>query len=134
MDTGQTGLTLAFSLAALRRLADPGGAVADARTWSTQVGVVTDRPPHALTTFTRRHGIENEFAPTRDSVPATLDHLAGHFETERLLLVDAPGEDRAPEGWQRLPVTEAADAAGWELSDPPAGTDTRLETSSDDWP
>lgn len=134
MDSGQTGLTLAFSLAALRRLADPASAVADARTWSTHVGVVTDRPPHALTTFTRQHDIQNEFAPDRESVATTLEHLAEHFETERLLLVDAPGRDRAPAGWEQLPVAEAAEAAGWEQSPPPSSPDTRVETSSDDWP
>lgn len=134
MDSDRAGLTLAFSLAALRRLADPAAAVADARTWSTHVGVVTDRPPHVLTTFTRRHGIENEFAPTREPVSATLDHLGEHFETERLLLVDAPGRDCAPEGWEGLPVTEAAEAAGWEYSGPPDDSDTRVETSGDDWP
>ena len=133
--TSPVSLTLAFELAALRRLADPGGAVADARDWSEHVGVVTDRPPHVLTKFTRDHGIRNDFQPASEPAAETLPHLLEHFETERFVLV-ADAADSAPDGWEHRPVEAAADRAGWDLA-PESGTEDDAEASTrqrDDWP
>lgn len=124
------GLTLAFSLSALRRAADPAAVVADARTWSANVVVVTDRPPHALSTFQREHGIQQDFAPEPAPAAESLDHVREHFATERYVFVGT--EDCAPAGWEFLDVTDAADDAGWELRSPPS-RETRVDTSTDDW-
>lgn len=131
-------LTLAFSLAALRRVADPAAAVADARSWSAAVGVVTDRPPHVLTKFTRDHGIQQAFEPDPAPAAETLAHVRHHHETDRHLFVGAGAADRATAAetdWEFLDVTAAADAAGWTLAERGAGdAHTRVETSTDDWP
>lgn len=131
-------LTLAFDLAALQRLADPGAVVADATRWSEHVGVVTDRPPHVLTKFTRDHGIQQDLSP--DPVPAvdTLEHMREHFDTGRYVHVgtSAEHEQRAETvGWEFLHVDEAASEAGWEPSTTTDSTESsRIDTSTDDWP
>lgn len=131
-------LTLAFELAALRRLADPENAVADARNWSEHVGVVTDDPAYVLTKYTRDHHVRNDFEPASEPADETLSHLLEHFETDRSVLVAAEA-DTAPDGWEYQPVEEAADRAGWELSpeEEMASVETETETGSrqrDDWP
>ncbi|QLD84362.1 hypothetical protein HWV23_01105 [Natronomonas halophila] len=133
-------LTLAFELAAARRLADPEGAVADARTWSDNVGFVTDRPPHVLTKFTRDNHIRNDFQPAVEPAAETLAHLLDHFETDRFVLV-ATEADTAPEGWEYQHIEAAAERADWELREASAGTneneeneDTHATRERDDWP
>lgn len=127
-------LTLAFELAALRRLDDPGSVVDDARAWSENVGVVTDRPPYVLTKFTRDHYIRNDFEPASEPAAETLEHLLEHFETERFVFV-ASDATRAPEGWEYRPVAEAAERAGWTLT-PEGGSDDAEQSGRrrDDWP
>lgn len=132
-------LTLAFELAALRRLSDPEAAVASAREWSANVGVVTDRPPHVLTKFTRDNYIRNDFEPATEPAAETLQHLLAHFDTDRFVFVAATA-DGAPDGWEYQSLREAASEAGWEITpDPDAESEaSRRERSSgrarDDWP
>jgi hypothetical protein len=134
-------LTLAFELAAARRLADPESAVADARTWSDNVGFVTDRPPHVLTKFTRDNYIRNDFQPAAEPAAETLAHLQEHFETDRFVLV-ATETDTAPEGWEYQPIEAAAERAGWKLREASKetnenedeDTDTHVTRERDDWP
>lgn len=134
--TTNVSLTLAFELAAARRLADPESAVSEARTWSENVGLVTDRPPHVLTKFTRDNYIRNDFEPATEPAAETLEHLQKHFETERFVFV-ADDARTAPEGWEHQPIDEAAEEAGWELVegttlDDEAGTPASRER--EDWP
>lgn len=131
-------LTLAFELAALRRLADPEDAVADARSWSEHVGVVADDPPYVLTKFTRDHHVHNDFEPTTEPAAETLSHLFAHFETDRFVFV-ADAADSAPDGWEHQPVEDAVAEAGWELGtddigDEPPGKSGGTGRRRDDWP
>lgn len=129
-------LTLAFELAAARRLADPEGAVAEARAWSDNVGIVTDRPPHVLTKFTRDNYIRNDFEPATEPAEVTLDHLVEHFETDRFVFVAADAET-APGGWEHQSIEAAAAEAGWELlaePDTDDGADAPASRERDDWP
>lgn len=131
------GLILAFSLSALRRVADPEAVFADAASWSTSVGIVTDRPPHVLTKFTRDHYIQQDFTPEPALAADTLEHVQAHHDTDRHLVVGATDADRAAAaaaGWEYLDVTEAAEGADWVLADADGPADTRVETSNDDWP
>lgn len=130
-----TGLTLAFDLAALRRVTDPAGTVADARRWSEHVGVVTDRPPYVLTKFTREHAIENDFPPEPAPAAETLEHMRTHHDTERYVFVVPDDAPPTAEGWERLPLSEAAERADWELGDPPASeSDAPAVEDDSDWP
>jgi hypothetical protein len=127
-------LTLAFELSALRRLADPEAAVLEAREWSEHVGVVTDRPPHVLTKFTRDNHIRNDFEPAVEPAAETLEHLLAHFDTDRFVFVAESATD-APEGWELQSTADAADRAGWELADETPSTTPQTETRErDDWP
>lgn len=133
-----TGLTLAFDLAALKRLSEPAVAFEDARRWSENLGVVTDQPPYVLTKFTREHGLHNDFPPEPAPAIETLEHMRTHHDTERYVFV-VP-DDAAPtaEGWECLPVSEAAERAGWEVSqedqDEPANPETEVGNEDSDWP
>ncbi|WP_255149833.1 DUF7124 domain-containing protein [Halorarius halobius] len=131
-------LTLAFDLAALRRLSDPARVVADAKQWSEHVGVVTDRPPHVLTKFTREHAIDHALAPEPAPAVESLEHAREHFETGRYVHVGTreEHEGRAERvGWEYLEIAEAAELAGWGLETPDEADDAnRMETSTDDWP
>lgn len=130
-------LTLAFDLAALRRLSAPDAVMADAARWSEHVGVVTDRPPHVLTKFTRKHGIQQDFSPDPADAAETLTHLREHFDAGRYVHVGCSieHEQRADaSGWEYLDVEEAATEAGWELGRAQRTESTRLDTSTDDWP
>jgi hypothetical protein len=138
-----TGLTLAFELAALKQLADPETAMATARGWSEHVGVVTDRPPYVLTKFTRDHGLRNDFPAEPAPAVETLAHMREHHDTERYVLVTGDGDDDTESAteWERLPLSEAAERAEWELAsrnEQAAGADDGEEPATDsvdsDWP
>lgn len=129
-------LTLAFELAAARRLADPETAVSEARTWSENVGIVSDRPPHVLTKFTRDNYIRNDFVPGTDPVDESLEHLREHFETDRFVFVTDDTDD-APDGWEHQSIDAAAEQAGWDLVEEPDGNDDTSAPATrerDDWP
>lgn len=112
-------LTLALSLAALRRLADPAAAVADARRWSAAVCLVTDEPVYALTKFVRDHDIEQDYYPAPEPAAESLAEIRGHFRTDRYVFVgtDAEVASVPDERWERKTVAAAAGDAGWELAD-----------------
>lgn len=131
-------LTVAFELATLRRLADPAGAVAATRTWSGHVGVVSDRPPYVLTKFTRDHHIRNDVEPASEPATDTLSHFLKHFDTDRFVHV-CTETDATPDGWEKLPVEDAAANADWVLTEEPTGDipesrDERSTRRRDDWP
>jgi hypothetical protein len=129
-------LTLGFELAAARRLADPEGAVSDARTWSENVGLVTDRPPYVLSKFTRDNYIRNDFEPATEPAAETLVHLRQHFDTDRFVFV-ADDARTAPDGWEFQHIETAADKAGWELVEAPDqddGAGAPASRERDDWP
>lgn len=130
-----TGLTLAFELVALKGLADPSAAFADARGWSEHVGIVTDQPPYVLTKFARDHGLRNDFPAEPAPAAETLDHMRTHHDTERYVLVVPDDAEIAAEGWEILPLPEAADRADWELAPERADEQVRPEPDDDsDWP
>lgn len=129
-------LTLAFELAAARRLADPEAAVSEARAWSENVGIVSERPPHVVTKFTRDNYIRNDFVPGTDPVDESLDHLCEHFETDRFVFVTSEADD-APDGWEHQSIETAAEEAGWELVEESTGNtdaDAPATRERDDWP
>ena len=133
---GSTDMTLAFELAALRRLADPGGVFDGARRWSEYVGVVSAEPTYVVTNFTRTHRIRQDFFSGPQGKAESLENVRGQFDTERHVLVstletDADLADRV--GWEHVPLEQAAEAAGWEFGDSDGDGDTGDE-DRDDWP
>jgi hypothetical protein len=129
-------MTLAFELEALRSLADPTAVVDDARRWTEYVGVVSEQPTYVVTNFTRKHRIRQDFFSGPRGVAESLENVRGQFDTDRHVLVGTTDDDRAAAeaaGWEYLPVSEAAGAAGWELGEADDGDDAGDERR-EDWP
>ncbi len=137
MQGGTSGsMTLAFELEALRSLADPTAVVDDARRWTEYVGVVSEQPTYVVTNFTRKHRIRQDFFSGPRGVAESLENVSGQFDTDRHVLVGTTDDDRAAAeaaGWEYLPVTEAAEAADWELGGADDGGDAGGERR-EDWP
>lgn len=109
-------MTLAFTLEALRSLAEPAAAVEDARSWSEHVGAVS-RSPNGALTFTRDRRIRLDFFSGTRPPSEALYGAGATYPTERHVLVGVPEEgDLAAEvGWEFQSVTDAAERAGWAL-------------------
>jgi len=137
MDGGSsTDMTLAFELAALQRLADPGGVFDGARRWSEYVGVVSAEPTYVVTNFTRTHRIRQDFFSGPQGKGESLENVRGQFDTDRHVLVSSLAEDEelaADVGWEFVPLERAAEAADWELGDPDAD-DSDADDGREDWP
>jgi hypothetical protein len=133
--TGDDGdVTLAFELSALQQLAEPGTAFADARQWTTYVGVVSDLPTYVITNFTRKRRIREDFFSGPEDKAAFLESATERFVADRYVFVGTSEEDeRVAEsaGWEYVPIEEAAASADWELGDP-----RRLDgdPEREDWP
>jgi hypothetical protein len=148
--------TVVFELAALRRLADPGAALSDAREWTAAIGVVSTEPAHVETKFARDHGLDPDFrsGPGGVNVP-TLEDARANTPGGRHVYVGATAAGReaaAEAGWEYRSIEEAADRAGWDLAadeeaggegdgddgpgDPPAETRRPQGWTADreDWP
>ena len=139
--------TAVFELAALRRLAEPGAALAAAREWTAAVGLVSTEPAHVETKFARDHGLDPDFrsGPGGVNVP-TLEDAAANTPDGRHVYVGATaaGRGTAEEaGWEYRSIEEAAERAGWDLADDgEAEGESRSETGRpqawtaerEDWP
>ncbi|QLG26251.1 hypothetical protein HUG10_01265 [Halorarum halophilum] len=134
---GSTDMTLAFELAALKRLADPNAVFNDARGWTEYVGVVSEKPTYVVTNFTRKHRVRQDFFSGPRGVRESLENVKGQFETDRHVFVGTTDEDEAvaeAAGWEFLPLEAAAEAAGWTLGDEDEAADPFDDEGRDDWP
>lgn len=115
-----TDMTLVFTLAALERLADPTGAVRNAREWSENIGVVSDGPPQQVSTFVDRNNVRADFTSGEGSVAGSLASVRQRFPTERHVFLGTDETDRALAqslGWEYLSVDEAAAKADWQVNE-----------------
>lgn len=111
-------MTLVFSLAALERLARPADAIADAQRWSRHVGVVADDASRLRATI-EEAGAEPDVVSGEGGKAGSLSAIRQRFPTERhvfLSTVEADGQMARALGWEFLPLSEAAEKAGWELA------------------
>ncbi|TQQ80062.1 DUF7124 domain-containing protein [Halonotius roseus] len=134
---GSGDMTLAFELAALQSLADPGAVITDARQWTEYVGVVSEKPTYVVTNFTRKHRVRQDFFSGPRGVGESLDNVADQFETERHVFVGTSDDDKAiadDAGWEYLPLAEAAEAAEWELASESADEELLEGETREDWP
>lgn len=115
MGDRSSDMTLAFTLEALRSLADPRAAIEDARSWSEHVGAVSSEPNGALS-FTKERRIRLDFFSGTRPPAEALYGVQTTYATERHVLVGVPEQaSLAQRGWEFQPVSEAAERAGWEL-------------------
>ena len=134
---GSGDMTLAFELEALQSVANPGAVITDARQWTEYVGVVSEKPTYVVTNFTRKHRVRQDFFSGPRGVGESLDNVAEQFDTERHVFVGTNDDDKAiaeAAGWEYLPVTEAAEAAEWELAADDADEELFEGETRDDWP
>ena len=135
---GNTNMTLAFELEALKALSTPSEVVDGARAWSEYVGVVSDEPTYAVTNFTRKHRIRQDFFSGPRKKAESLESIKEQFDTERYVLIGASAEDEQlaeEHGWEYLAVEDAAEAAGWGLgADVDASEADDDEPTRSDWP
>lgn len=137
MDGGSGEMTLAFELAALQSLADPGVVVTDARQWTEYVGVVSEKPTYVVTNFTRKHRVRQDFFSGPRGVGESLENVAEQFDTPRHVFVGTSDDDKAiaeESGWEYLPLEEAAEAAEWELAAESTDEELFEGETRDDWP
>ena len=130
-------MTLAFELAALKRLADPNAVFNDARGWTEYVGVVSEQPTYVVTNFTRKHRVRQDFFSGPRGVQESLENVGKQFDTDRHVFVGTSAEDEAvaeAAGWEYLPLEAAAEAAGWELGEEGEEADPFADAGRDDWP
>lgn len=119
MNADDAGMTLAFTLAALRRLADPADAVSDAGRWSAGVGVVAD-DRDALDAYLEREGVAPDFVSGEKGVVGGLVAVRQRVRTDRHVVVGTSDDARSAAeavGWEYVDVGEAASKAGWPLAD-----------------
>jgi len=119
-------MTLVFSLAAARRLADPATAVDEARGWSQHVGVVGNRTDE-VRAFVAEHGFQQDYDLGDSDKWLLMESIQEETHTPRHVYVGTDVEDRRIAdytGWEFQDVTEAAEKADWELaSEEGGGTD-----------
>ena len=136
MDGGNSDMTLAFELEALKALQSPESVFTDARQWTTYVGVISEKPTYVVTNFTRKHRIRQDFFSGPRTREESLLNIKEQFDTDRYVFVGTDGEDErlAEEvGWEYVDVEAAAGAADWSLSLEEA-TPEFEEDTHDDWP
>lgn len=136
MDGGNSDMTLAFELDALKTLANPEAVFTDARQWTTYVGVISSKPTYVVTNFTRKHRIRQDFFSGPRTRKESLINIKEQFDTERYVFVGTTEEDEqlAEEtGWEYVDVETAADAADWQLAPEEQPMEVEDETH-DDWP
>lgn len=130
-------MTLAFELSALQALADPASVFADAREWATYVGVVSEEPTYVVTNYTRKHRIRQDFFSGPRGVAESLASVKDQFNTDRHVFVgttDGHSTIATETSWEYLPVSEAADAAEWELQTEQGTSHGPTEDIREDWP
>jgi len=137
MNGGDSDMTLAFELEALKELHDAQEVFTNARQWTTYVGVISEKPTYVVTNFTRKHRIRQDFFSGPRTRRESLGNIKEQFDTERYVFVGTTDEDEqlaAELDWEYLAVETAADAAGWELATDPEPATIEKEDTRDDWP
>jgi hypothetical protein len=136
MNGGNSDMTLAFELKALKALAQPDAVFTDARQWSEFLGVISEEPTYVVTNFTRKHRIRQDFFSGPRGREESLENVSGQFDTDRHVFVGTDADDEAlaeATGWEYLPVEDAAEAAEWELGEAEAA-ESDDGPERDDWP
>jgi len=90
-----------------------------------------------VTNFTRKHRVRQDFFSGPRGVAESLENVAEQFDTERHVFVGTTEDDEAiaeTAGWEYLPLTEAAEAAEWELAAESADEELFEAETRDDWP
>ena len=125
---GTTSITVAFSLSAMERLADPAGVIEGARRWSDNIGIVSHRSHAVVTDFVYEYQLTPDFTSGPRTLTEALDGSKKMLPVDRNIFIGTTEEHESiadKEEWEYLPIDHAAGEAGWELSD--GGDDIEYE-------
>ena len=134
---GDSDMTLAFELEALKELASPESVFEDARGWTEYIGVVSEKPTYVVTNFTRKNRIRQDFFSGPRGKAESLEGVKDQFDTDRYVFIGSTEEDEqlAEEvDWEYLDVEDAAEAADWIIAADTGTGDDDAEPVRDDWP
>ena len=134
---GDSDMTLAFELEALKEVASPERVFEDARGWTEYIGVVSEKPTYVVTNFTRKNRIRQDFFSGPRGKAESLEGVKDQFDTDVDVAVgvDEADEQLADEvGWEYLAVEDAAEAADWILATHAEDEEDDAEQVRDDWP
>jgi hypothetical protein len=124
-DSEAGAVTLAFSLAAIERLDDPAAAFEDAAAWSRSLGIIDDDTDR-IERIVAENDLRQDYDTGRDTW-FLLEELCETESTPRHVYVGASDADMRVSTmfcWEYVRVTEAAEQAGWEVSE--SGSDAGL--------
>ena len=110
-------LTLAFTLDAIKRLADPSAAFSDAQEWSRHTGIIDD-DRDGITRFLERHDLPQDYDLEDLDRWLALESVQQATKTPRHVYVGLTLEDRRVAdhlGWEFVHIEEAATRADWTL-------------------
>jgi hypothetical protein len=132
-DTESGRVTLAFSLSAIDRLADPAAVFEDATAWSQSIGIV-DSDTDRIERIVAEHDLRQDFDMTDRDKWFALEEICETESTPRHVYVGASDADMRVATmfcWEYVNVTEAAENPDWELSNAGATSSplTRLLTA-----
>jgi hypothetical protein len=111
-------MTLAFTLAAIERFADPATVFAEAREWSRSVGIVAN-DADAVAAFVDEHGLRHDFDVGEADKWLAMERIRESTATPRHVFVGASVEDRRIAdqlGWEYRTPEEVAEKADWALA------------------
>ena len=134
---GDSDMTLAFELEALKALASPERVFEDARGWTEYIGVVSEKPTYVVTNFTRKNRVRQDFFSGPRGKAESLEGVKDQFDTDRYVYVGDSEEDEDladAVDWEYLAVEDAAEAADWILATHADEDDDEEEQVRDDWP
>jgi len=117
-DTGE--LTLAFSLSAIEWLGDPNAVFEDAQGWSQYIGLIDDDTDR-IERVVAEHDLRQDFDLEGRDRWLTLEEIHETTPTPRHVYVGASDDDMRVStmfDWEYVRVTEAAEKAGWTVSEP----------------
>ncbi|RZV11508.1 hypothetical protein BDK88_0387 [Natrinema hispanicum] len=134
---GDSDMTLAFELEALKALASPERVFEDARGWTEYIGVVSEKPTYVVTNFTRKNRVRQDFFSGPRGKEESLEGVKDQFDTDRYVYIGASEEDEAladAVDWEYLAVEDAAEAADWILATHADEEGDEDDQVRDDWP
>jgi hypothetical protein len=122
-DADVDDMTMAITYKAVQRLEDPSGALNEARGWTDWIGIVGKVPTPQINKFQREHQVDADFFNGSGTGPgerlASIDRNSMFF-AERMVVVGVAGEDEpiaATADWEFVALSDAAEKAGWRLSE-----------------
>ena len=119
-ESDTAAITLAFSLAAIDRLADPSRVFADADSWSGPIGIVDDDTDR-IQEVVAEYDLQQDYEIAGRDRWFLLEELCETTATPRHVYVGDNDDDMRVSTlfcWEYVRITAAAQKAGWMLAEP----------------